>query len=535
MPDLQALYCAAFIDREEIVNVVASLVMACPNLERLVGFHIPYKHSFDRLSHALSTRPKLKERTWVMTDAHIEDMGDEDGVQEHYYQAVCEPTERFLELHANHASLSTLVLHQESARPKTDLTYRALIGTMKQLPLLRHLSLSGLSASSFSNLALNSLPHDLESLRLENLPGINDRGLHRFSSSPVVVSLKSITLVDLEITHLDVISGLLSPHLEHLERFSLTQDGTPNVYDNPDALFFQSATLKRIHWELRSQVGPPPTLLSPFAPQNSPNSTFPSDEPVACLATRVLAISIEDGLFPELGRIRAPYDPQGVLQSICKPLSTALLRSDTALFTAPPRPASRHSKVEGSFSTANQVYKSEDIYSPGGHTPTASMAGEADAGFTCSSMQFLGTVPEGRTDSAMGSPSSASFANNVKDMALTTSLAPVRSRLEAHGRILAARRNVYMVVRVVDPEENVRLEKKIGGFVGDLKSKIVYELKADRNREVVDEEDEDGHKWLTGIDDIMGEWESGWGRGDCRHAMGGRVRGKAVEVRDLFC
>jgi hypothetical protein len=185
LPDLQSLYAFATIEREEIVNLAASLVMACPNLERLVGFHITYTHSFDRLSYALSTRPNLKERLWVIADAYVEEDDYEEDAMQGYYHAACDPTEKFLELNSNQQTLSTLVLHQESARPAIGLTYRAVIGTIRQLPLLRHLSLSGLSSSSFSNLALTALPPDLQSLRLENLPGIVTRcGITEESCTP---------------------------------------------------------------------------------------------------------------------------------------------------------------------------------------------------------------------------------------------------------------------------------------------------------------------------------------------------------------
>ena len=65
LPGFQTLYQHASIERERIVDLVASLVMACPFLERLVGFHIPFTRYFDRLSYALATRPKLRERVWL--------------------------------------------------------------------------------------------------------------------------------------------------------------------------------------------------------------------------------------------------------------------------------------------------------------------------------------------------------------------------------------------------------------------------------------------------------------------------------------
>src|SRR5882762_4519356 len=49
-------------------DLVASVVMVCPNLERLLGFTVSYHHEFDRLTYALSTRKKLKEHAWIIGD-----------------------------------------------------------------------------------------------------------------------------------------------------------------------------------------------------------------------------------------------------------------------------------------------------------------------------------------------------------------------------------------------------------------------------------------------------------------------------------
>ncbi|KMU71792.1 hypothetical protein CISG_00102 [Coccidioides immitis RMSCC 3703] len=51
---------------QEYVDLVASVVMVCPNLERLLGITLPYTHEFDRLTHALSTRKKLREHAWII-------------------------------------------------------------------------------------------------------------------------------------------------------------------------------------------------------------------------------------------------------------------------------------------------------------------------------------------------------------------------------------------------------------------------------------------------------------------------------------
>lgn len=521
MPDFQILYHNASIEREEIVNLVASLVMACPNLERLVGFHVPYTHSFDRLSHALSTRPNLKERVWYLTDLTEMDEDEEDDPTQGYYHAACDPTERFLELNSNHSKLTSLVLHQEPARLSTELTFRSIIGALRQFPVLRHLSISGLPTTSFSNLALNALPANLLSVRLEDLPGINDKGLQRFASSQSAVSLESITLINLEIAQLPTLAAFLSPRITALKRFSLIQHKAPGLPSGLDLPDLQSPTLAFVHWELRSQAGPPPALVSPSPAADQSSFPFLNDEPISCLATSLLARSISRGLFPSLRTIRAPHDPQGVLQALCKPLATALLPSDAAFFTTPPRPA---------------------------YSPPRPLSGDFDRSSIYSLKEFLSTTGPGmRADSAMSSPMSTHFGipdtypKSAFSRPLGAALTPARSRLAAQSRILAARKQPFVAVRVTDPKGALRVDKMINGFMGDVRSDIAYVLRPDRNRMGGDggaEEGGDGgeSEWFTGIGDVVGEWEvvGGRGYGSCRHLVGGRVGRNTVNVEDMF-
>lgn len=103
LADIHRLYREATIEREDIANMVASLVMACPRLERLVGFHIPYSRYFDRLSHALSTRPYLKEKLWYFEGRNNDVNDDEDeeiGPDSGFYIAAIDGTERFIELNS---------------------------------------------------------------------------------------------------------------------------------------------------------------------------------------------------------------------------------------------------------------------------------------------------------------------------------------------------------------------------------------------------------------------------------------------------
>jgi hypothetical protein len=556
MPDFHTLYHNATIEREEIVNLVASLVMACPNLERLVGFHIPYTHSFDRLSHALSTRTELRERLWYFADddLEVEDKEEDDPIQG-YYHAACDPTEHFLHLNSKQASMTTLVLHQEEAQAADKLTFRAIIGTLRQFPMLRHLALSGLSSTSFSNIALNALPPCLQSLRLEDLPGINDKGLQRFATSSSAITLESITLVNLEINQIETISAFLSLRLAQIKRFTLTQHKAPTLPPGEDTPIFQSSVLDYIHWEFRSQAGPPPTLLSPFNVSTQSSFPFVTDEPIPCLATSILAHSIIEGHFPSLRTIRAPHDPQGILQALCKPLATGLLPADASIFTTLPRLA--RSLRPGHEVRKDHTNRRQDLIPMFQSPPSTRMSlySQSDDASTLSLKEFLTTTaPNTRTDSVISSPQiacsvSVSHEGDLYkrpiETPLVTTLTPMRSRLAAQSRILAARRRTQMEFKVTDPTGETCVDTAIRGFLGDLRSQITYVLRPDRDRILARgsswdgaEDDDELNEWITTVGDVVGKWDvgsdGGRGYGGCRHSVGEASLRKAVEVRTLF-
>jgi hypothetical protein len=507
MNDFLALYQNASIDREEIVNLVASVVMACPNLERLVGFHIPYTHSFDRLSHALSTRRKLKARVWLLTENMDNDVDEdeEDDLSNIYYQAECDPTERFLELNSSHTRLTTLVLHQEAGRPSVSLNFRAIIGTFRQLPALRYLSISGLPSSSFTNLTLNALPPNLKSLRLENLPGINDKGLKRFAKSHLSTSLESVTLIDVSISNLITLSHFLSDDLANLGQFTLSQHNAPSLPFTDDIPLFKSQTLEYIHWEVRSQACPPPKHHS-----STPGFPFPNTEPLSCLATSLLSTCIKNGHFPSLRRIRAPHDPQGLLQAQCKPLATALLREDVPARRPVPSYISHHDGI------------SAFPFSPSlAGSPLPSPESRADSPMSASFDE-----PRIRTHKTQYSPT---LVDN------TSALSPVACRAAAQSRIVTARKTPFITIQVTDPEGAICVEKKTGGFIGRLDSKIVYELCPDRNRVIDEQEKADGceNEWIVGVEDLVGKREAQDSHAVC--GKGHRVQGGgSVKIEDMF-
>jgi hypothetical protein len=506
MSELMSLYHTSSIDREEILNLVASVVMACPNLERLVGFHTPYTFSFDRLSHALSMKQKLKERVWLLTENADDDFdGNDDELSNIYYQAECDPTERFLELNSSHPNLTTLVLHQKACHTSISLNFRAIIGTFRQLPSLCHVSTSGLSASSFTNMTLNALPPNLKSLRLENLPGINDKGLQRFATSDLSTSLESIALIDLSISNLVTLSHFLSADLANMKKFTFSQDNAPSLLFTEDIPLFQSQTLEYIHWEVRSQVCPP--LI-----HNTSTLGFPflETEPTSCLATSLLSTCIKNRLFPNLRKLRAPHDPQGLLQAQCKPLATEMSSEDVPTRRPVPSDMTHHDGV---------------------------------LSFSCSPSPSWSSLPspEFRADSPMSATfdklTTRAYTSQYSSVIADSSVAlsPSASRAAAQSRIRAARKMPFITIYVTDPDGAICAEKRLGGFIGRLDSSIKYELRSDRDRMVEDEGEvnECGNEWVVGMGDLFGKWEAQASHRVCSKGHELR-RGRSLRAEEIF-
>lgn len=483
--------------------------MSMPNLERLVGFHIPLSSSFDRLSHALSTRVNLKEHVWLLADDNEGMSGDEDQAEalSSYYHAACDPVERFLELNANHTLLSTMVLHGSQGQATPYVNYRSIVGTLTLCPNLHHLAISGLAATSFTNLALCALPARLQSLRLENLAGVNDKGLQRFLKSPQATSIAKLTLINLELSNVSTVSNIFSRYLSELTSFTLVQIKAPAAIGHGFVPDFHSPSLRYLHWELRSEAGPPPALSTSIRSEDHSETTnfpFKSSEPICCLATSLLAASIQDGRFPALEKIRVPHDPQGVIQALCKPLATALTSSDAMYFTTP------------RISYSNGFSIQLEDYVP--------LSPKIDRFAT------IAISSDSRADSTAGSPTFT--ANSAYQV-----LPPWRSRIAAQSRILAAKKDTFMTVRVTEPDGKVAMTRVIGGFVGESGSKTVYSLSPDSAMTTasISSGSREQSEWVTGIQELV---DGGLGeesfRRKCAHFPGRKVGKKVVRVHDLF-
>ncbi|KAH8695387.1 hypothetical protein BGW36DRAFT_361084 [Talaromyces proteolyticus] len=310
---------------EEYRDLIASVVMVCPNLENLVGFHMSFHHEFDRLTYALSTRKRLREHKWLLgepVDASAE--RSRSGSPPKTKLLDQQQSFEFLDYHMSWGNLETLMLH--SLNSTGSLEHGIFLRIFNRLPSLQHLCISSFDNDSFTDRTLQFLP-SLTSLRLEKLRGVTDTGIAQYVSRPEARSLKSLSLIEQNIGSLLAVSKLFAS-LHNLERFSIVQStGTPSLPSG--GMIFQpilaSASLKYLHWDV---VGPESAaglgrldslpFVFPHKPSNSPNYH--------------LAQSILHSGFPRLGDLRAPSDiePPGILQSVCRPVprGQALIPSD---------------------------------------------------------------------------------------------------------------------------------------------------------------------------------------------------------------
>ena len=295
--------------RQEMISMVASLVMACPNLERLVGFYPVYTHNFDRLTHALSTRKKLKEQMWLIG----ENAAITQRSQKQLAPGLMDPEQKdsFVHFHDAWTSLTTLFLHSPglgilekdvfvNIRSDGDPRRVQGPGILHRLPALKHLCISNFDMDDFDDFTLQHLPA-LHSLRLQDLEGVTFWGLSEFSRSTNAFSLRNLSLVNLDVKYISAISNLLL-HLKNMTRFTLVQDSSPEVAEGEIVIqpIIASHLLEFLHWE----------IIVPGS------------------ANINLANSIKAGGFPRLRTLRAPSDHLGLLQALCKPRAQIQLPGD---------------------------------------------------------------------------------------------------------------------------------------------------------------------------------------------------------------
>lgn len=306
---VQVLKVPCLQDSPDYRNMVASLVMACPNLEKLEDFYPIYNHEYDRLTHALSTRRRLREQMWLIGEnADITARSQRQlapGLMDLGQKSL------FVHHHSLWAALKTLFLYSPNqgilekdifVNMKND-THPQKIkgpGILHRLPSLQNLCIANFDMDDFDDTTLQHLP-PLHSLRLQELEGVTFWGLSEYSRTKSAFSIRNLSLVNLDITYISAISNICL-HLKNLKRLTLVQDTSPEVA--PGEIVFQpliaSHQLDYLHWDIVV-----------------PGSAYDN-----------LASSIRAGGFPRLVKLRAPSDRYGQLQALCKPRACVEIPSD---------------------------------------------------------------------------------------------------------------------------------------------------------------------------------------------------------------
>ncbi|KAF4984822.1 hypothetical protein FZEAL_50 [Fusarium zealandicum] len=441
-------------------NLVASLVMACPNLECLSGLSTPYDHSFTKIFYALSSRPNLKEMNWlVQASPHQKQQRIQSSTQQ---LGLVMPSElkpfqemTFLRHHDNWSRLETLTIH---CLPGATLTPESLISsTLSYLPNIKHLHLCNLPPNSFDDSNLLALP-PLQTLTLSHISGITSNGLSTFATHSSGQPLRKLTLRHTPLTSLAALARILS-NLRSLVNFSLIQ-AFPPIMPEDDAFalwmmpYLASNSIQKLHWDITSHT--------------------------SCVnaADDILARSIAAGGFPALTTLRALNDPDGIFQALCYPVE----RID--------RPSDRfpHAEQHGDSSSLN--FAPSSAASP--MSPTRLF--KSSSNITLASPRTL--------ISPFGDYRNAPY----------TSLHT--ARLAAQSRLEAARSRPRFTVNVIDEGGTTTDTFAMAGFVGTPGSAIKYHLVSDAGTtddkggliDVRDLDGDGGESLAGGREGCTGRW-----------------------------
>ncbi|KAH7308272.1 hypothetical protein BKA65DRAFT_520111 [Rhexocercosporidium sp. MPI-PUGE-AT-0058] len=431
-------------EQDEYLELVASLIMACPNLERLPGFYPTYNHEFSRFVHALSTRRKLTERIWIINPSPFQRQRRFNlSADAEYLTPVLAPSSLlpeecidFMIHHSNWAYLKTLFFH---CNPGGTIDSPLFTDIFNSLPSLENLHVSSFPATAFNDETLLLLP-PLKSLRLDNLPGITANGLSSYGSPSRTDALTSLSLIGLPLLSLPVLTRLFS-HLKSLTHFTISQAPSPSlprgieIYLHP---YLASPTLQYLHWEI----------------------TNPDDD----RATEILAKAIFFNGFPSLRTIRAPTDHDGILQRLCKPRERIELPADryrNMSLASIPHPQSAPSLPSPTRTT----------FSAGHHSHTSSI----NSSFAKSPTRSAFSLNLDKKSSHSSQYSSNELAE--PDRAQGMSLASAR-RMAQH-RIDAAVNQPRFHIILWDEHGQFVEKQGVAGFLGRIQSKIFYTLKPD--------------------------------------------------------
>ncbi|KAL2175442.1 uncharacterized protein P884DRAFT_271423 [Thermothelomyces heterothallicus CBS 202.75] len=453
-------------------DLIASVVMACPNFERLVGYYPTYDHSFQRLFHALSTRTNLKAMNWILepsaqqrrqrtrSSARNDNWGPED--------LPPQEAQLFIAYHANWRQLTTLVVH---CQPGAALGPANLLDcTIQALPSLENLYLSHAPRTIFDDTSLLSLP-PLKKLSLNYCTGVTTAGLSSLATRRNSVSIQTLTLLHMNVESLPAIARIFS-YLTNLETFTIVQTCAPEMPPDEFIMLFPylaSQSLRKLHWDI------------PYLP----NTVTPADT--------ILARSIAAGGFPSLRILCTPNDPEGIFQALCAPRERIDLPADRyrAPFPGAAGPGSNapwgHTRNSSSFSSTH----TRGSFAGGGGGGL--LFGNSNSGNGKTTGFRNGTARPG-TPGTPGTPGSTPPASPLfpPPDALTMTMPRENSnlleaRLAAQARLEAAQRIPRYLVTVVD-ERGALVEKfGVGAYLGRVESRIRYVLAPDGTTGATDE------------------------------------------------
>ena len=426
------------VGKEEVddyMNLVSSLIMACPNLERLPGFYPAYDHSFSRFMHAMSTKSKLKEAVWIINPSPFQrqrryNLAEDSQVATSILAPAYLLPEQcvgFLNYHSNWPNLKTLFLHCNTGGTIDCLLFG---DVCRQLPNLECLHISSFPIPSFNDTALSNLP-PLKSLRLDNLPGITAAGLSSFVSSPSAANLEHLSLISIPLKSLPTLSRLLS-RLRNLTHLTLSQAPSPALPPEEDIVlhpYLGSASLEYLHWEI----------------------TNPYDDK----ATDILAKSIQFSGFPALRTLRAPTDFDGQLQKLCKPRIKIELPGDRYRNLGPP----------GRFAMPTSQSMP--------NIPTKSSLGHSHS--SSSSSTFLKT--SSRSSFSMNKDST--FVLDGYQDHREKGMSLLSARRMAQQRIEGALSIPKFLILIWGEDGDLIERQTAGGYLGLIQSKILYTLRPD--------------------------------------------------------
>ncbi|KAF4630246.1 hypothetical protein G7Y89_g7897 [Cudoniella acicularis] len=426
-------------EQDGYMDLVASVIMACPNLERLPGFYPSYNHEYSRFVHALSSRKKLQERVWMISRSPLQRTYRYNVTENSDFLApvlvpnflLPEQCVEFLSFHTNWTHLQTLVMH---CNPDGTMNSSLFTDIFKYLPSLENLHLSSFPATDFNDTTLLSLP-SLKSLRLENLAGLTDHGLSNFASPARTDRLKSLTLISLSMLSLPVLARLFS-HLKSLTHFKISQGPSPSLPIGTEIFlhpYLASSTLENIHWEF----------------------TNANDEK----ATDILSKSIAFSGFPALKTIRAPTDFQGALQKLCKPRDRIEL------------PGDKYRNI--GLQPHNGIPSSQSMPSLPSPTRSTFSLGHGRAGSVNSN---IGKSP---TRSAFSLNIESTSTKNNEPASHEKGMGLSMARRLAQQRIDAATQKPQFHIIIWDEDGQFLERHAVGGFIGQVQSKISYVLKPD--------------------------------------------------------